>query len=268
MNNIKIVVSVIIALLCIVFLLVFLINVPTASSKQDVAICAQNALYDLASGIQRTADDNVIFKCPITKVTFTSADLNRKTQTIATRYGLSEKQYNYENFLWNQVNDCYAKVNYGYSPYILGLFERNAQIVGRTNVCVICSDIIVAENTKEATSSLQNSGKVLLEKETDGRTLLEKVKSTSDVNLIFQTKSNLDSTQRNYAVYFITTQEGWYSKLRQAFVSATGIPSTFEEMFDPNAVDVWKGFHSVAITTESTIKNNCDWIVNDYAEAP
>lgn len=267
MNFSKMVVGLVVVLLCLIVSLMFILQTPSSTNRADIAVCSQNANIDIAKGLTRGENDDVIFTCPVSQQKITKTDLTRDTSLVAKNQGISSIQYNYENLVWTQVKECYEKVNYGSSILLLSAFEQNAQIYGSTNMCVICADVTITKDALDEMKSLQNTGTLMDKKEIEGVTLKEKVLASSNTNLIFDSKVDFRKQEQNYVVYFRTTRDGWYSKFRNWFVAATGITSTFAEYFDETTTDPWKGYQSVAIVSSEEIAQNCDWIVNDYEEA-
>lgn len=129
----------IIVVLCIIVYIAFFSKASGISSDPIVAQCQQSAA--LAGVVRIPGVDKKIFdfNCPISKKTITERDVSLKVSASKLE-GLGytdSKRYLLDQAMWQQIAECYQKVNYGKFP----IFDRNSVDNEDATYCVVCSKV-------------------------------------------------------------------------------------------------------------------------------
>ena len=205
------IVAVIIVALVIVVYVVFFARASAISTDPIIAQCQQSAAL---AGVIRTpgVDKQIIdFNCPVSQATITQSSIsgNVDAQTLKASGDATAQKYNLEKAMWNQINNCYQKVDYGVFP----LFDRNWIANGQT-YCVVCSVVSFDPSVKQTfqktwldSSYMMNSQQILGYSKTIPQILADR-KDTAAT-----TQSTIFNVRVNQAVVYYRTELSSYDRV-------------------------------------------------------
>lgn len=179
------------------------------SKNPDVAICSQSAIQ---SGLLRSPikDQEILsFYCPVSLTTITNSQMSATVSSkklVESGYR-NKETYNVDKAMFNQVQQCLQKVNYG----VLPLFQRELFSLDNPTYCVVCSVVSFEDGIAEKVAAGTPTYFVSIQNISELKTTTEKF--FSERNDVFGSIESTYHTNEKQAVIYYRSQASLVSTI-------------------------------------------------------